>query len=273
MNAALSSTQVMFDASRLVASNRPASSNRLAVSSPIATKAPAAQCDACALRKLCLPKACGSQSAQLEAVVRHSRPLLRRKEVVYHQGDDFESLYVIRTGSVKTFMLNENGEEHITGFYLPGDIIGIDGVSNSRHATTAMALESTSVCALPFNALEKLAASMPEVQRYVFQVMAKEILQDQKMMMLLSRKTADQRLAALLLRFSQHLQSRRLVSEEFVLPMSRGDIGNYLGLAIETVCRVITRFQKMNLLKVEGRSISLLNIEALQALADAVGEA
>ncbi len=267
MNAALSSAQMTFDASRAMPSTL------LIPSKPVTAKAPAAQCDACALRKLCLPKACGTQCAQLETVVRHSRPLLRRKEVVYHQGDDFESLYVIRTGSVKTFMLNENGEEHITGFYLPGDIIGIDGVSNSRHATTAVALESTSVCALPFTALEKLASSMPEVQRYVFQVMAKEILQDQKMMLLLSRKTADQRLAALLLRFSQHLAARRLVSEEFVLPMSRGDIANYLGLAIETVCRVMTRFQKINLLKVEGRSISLLNIDALQALADAAGEA
>lgn len=267
MSAALSSAQVMFESARSV------SPNHLIASKPLAAKAPAGHCDTCGLRKLCLPKACGSQCAQLETVVRHSRPLLRRKEVLYHQGDDFESLYVIRTGSVKTFMLNEHGEEHITGFYLPGDIIGIDGVSHSRHATTAVALESTSVCALPFNALEKLAASMPEVQRYVFQVMAKEILQDQKMMLLLSRKTADQRLAALFLRFSQHLQARRLVSEEFVLPMSRGDIANYLGLAIETVCRVMTRFQKMKLLKVEGRSIRLLNIDALQALAEATGEA
>lgn len=257
MNAALSCAPMRFDATRTIPTKT------------ITAKVAAGRCEECAMRKLCLPKACGSQSAQLETVVRHTRPLMRRKEVLFHQGDAFDSLYVIRTGSVKTYMINENGEEHITGFYLPGDIVGIDAVSTSRHGTTAMALESTSVCTLPFSLLEKLAASMPELQRYVFQVMAKEIMQDQKMMLLLSRKTADQRIASLLLRFSEHLQTRKLVSEEFVLPMSRGDIANYLGLAIETVCRVMTRFQKMKLLKVEGRSISLLDSGALDELVNA----
>lgn len=198
---------------------------------------------------------------------------MRRKERLYREGDQFESLYVVRAGSVKAYMLTENGEEQITGFYLPGDIIGVDAVSSGRHATTAVALETTSVCTLPFSSLEKLAASVPEVQRYVFQVMAKEILQDQKMMFLLSRKSAEQRLAALLLRFSEHLQSRKLFGEEFRLSMSRNDIANYLGLAVETVCRVITRFQKMKLLKVDGRDIAMLNVGALQELANAVSDA
>ena len=231
------------------------------------------RCGECPLRKACLPQACGAaKSEQIEHVVQHIRPVLRRKDVLFRAGDRFEALYVIRAGSVKTVMLSENGEEQITGFYLPGDIIGVDGVSTGRSSTTAIALETTSVCTLPFSQLEKLASSVPEVQRYVFQVMAKEILQDQQMMFLLSRKNAEQRLATLLLRFSQHLQSRRLFAQAFRLSMSRNDIGNYLGLAVETVCRVMTRFQKLDLVKVDGREITLTNIEGLQEIANAANE-
>lgn len=261
MNAVMSSAQMKFDISCVIPTQ------------PITKSEGHGQCGDCALRKLCLPKACGTQFSQLEAMVQHNKPLMRRKEVLFRQGDAFEALYVIRAGAVKAFMLNENGEEHITGFYLPGDIIGIDGVSSGQHATSVVALETTSVCTLPFAALEKLAASVPEIQRYVFQVMAKEILQDQKMMFMLSRKTAEQRLAALLLRFSQHLQNRRLFSEEFRLSMTRNDIANYLGLAVETVCRVMTRFQKLHLLRVDGRSITMLDSDALYDLANAAGDA
>lgn len=261
MNAMLPSAQAMFDVShRLSSQNITKSSSQ-------------GQCGECALRKLCLPKVCGAKSTELEAVVQHSKPLMRRKDVLFRQGDNFDALYVIRAGSVKASMINENGEEHITGFYLPGDIIGIDGISSGRHATTAAALETTSICTLPFAALEKLATTVPEVQRYVFQVMAKEILQDQKMMFLLSSKTAEQRLAALLLRFSEHLENRKLFSEEIRLSMSRNDIANYLGLAVETVCRAMTRFQKQALLRVDGRSITLLDSGALDKLVKAVSHA
>lgn len=231
------------------------------------------RCADCGLRRLCQSQACGSNptaqvNEQWESVVQHTRPLLRRKEELFRQGDAFDTLYVVRAGAIKTSMVSESGEEHVTGFYLPGDIVGTDGLSTNAHATTAVALETTSVCALPFTALEKLATQVPDVQRYVFQVLAREIQNDQQMMMILSRKNAEQRLAAMLLRFSQHLQKRKLLGDNIRLPMSRNDIGNYLGLAVETVCRILTRFQKMALIQVEGRDVTLLDSARLRDLAE-----
>lgn len=264
---AMPSTQALFDIPNPVVTRAPVSSRTIVKSGG------ATQCMNCAMRKVCLPQACGSaDEARLENVVQHSKPVLHRRETLYRQGDRFDALYVVRAGSIKTFMISENGEEHITGFYLPGDIVGVDAVSSGKYPTSAVALETTSVCTLPFSALEKLAAYVPNVQRYVFQMMAREIQRDQNMMLLLSRKNAEQRVATLLLRVSEHLQQRKLFGEAFRLSMSRTDIGNYLGLAVETVCRVMTRFQKLNLVRAEGREIALLDSEALLALANATVE-
>lgn len=239
----------------------------------IASGADRNKCQDCALRKLCLPNACGEhsvdQSLRLEDVVQFNRPILRRREVLFRQGERFESLYVIRAGSVKTTLVNESGEEQVTGFYFPGDILGIDGVNTSQHATTAVALETTSVCVLPFSSLERLASAVPGIQRFLFQTMAKEIQREQQMMFLLSRKTAEQRLATLLQSISSHLNQRKLRGDHFRLSMSRHDIGNYLGLAVETVCRILTRFQKIQLIDAEGRNITLLDRTALDDMAQA----
>lgn len=238
---------------------------------PAVKRSASVQCASCAMRKVCLPQACDAAgTARLEEVVQHTKPILQRRHVLFRQGDTFEALYVVRAGAIKTYMVSENGEEHVTGFYLPGDIVGVDGVSGGTYSTTAVALETTSVCTLPFTALEKMAAHLPNIQRYVFQVMAKEIQRDQNMMMLLSRKTAEQRVATLLLRFSEHLHQRNLSSVSFRLSMTRTDIGNYLGLAVETVCRVMTRFAKLNLVEADGKSVTLLDIDALQKLASSV---
>lgn len=248
-------------------------SHSTCVAAPAVKRAATVQCANCSMRKVCLPQACDAAgTARLEEVVQHTKPILQRRHVLFRQGDTFEALYVVRAGAVKTYMVSENGEEHVTGFYLPGDIVGVDGVSGGIYSTTAVALETTSVCTLPFSALEKMAAHTPNVQRYVFQVMAKEIQRDQQMMMLLSRKSAEQRVATLLLRFSEHLHQRNLSSISFRLAMSRTEIGNYLGLAVETVCRVMTRFAKLNLVEADGKSITLLDVAALQQLASASAE-
>ena len=230
-----------------------------------------AGCGDCVLGKLCLPRIFTSQSpdsarGHLNSLVRQNKAMLRRKDVLFHQGHEFDSLFVVRAGAIKTVMLDENGTEHITGFHLPGDIVGLDGISTSRYATTAVALDSTSVCTLPFAALEKVASQVPDVQHYVFRIMAQEIQKDQNMMLTLGHRSADQRMAAFLLRLSQHFQHRHLSADSFRLPMSRGDIGNFLGLAVETVCRILTRFQKINLLQTDGRTVSQLDIAGLQTL-------
>lgn len=257
-----------------IATHRPVNLIPMSVSAQYDTAAlNKPSCVDCVHGKLCFPKILSAlpgdiMQTHLNTMVRQNKAILRRRDVLFHQGHDFEALYVVRSGAIKTFMVDENGDENITGFHLPGDIVGLDGISTSRHSTTAVALDSAAVCTLPFAALEKVSALVPDVQRHVFKIMAQEIQKDQNMMLLLSRKSADQRIAAFLLQISRHFHNRRLVADEFRLPMSRNDIGNYLGLAVETVSRVMTRFQKLALLNSDGRAISALDRDGLQALLD-----
>src|SRR5688572_18720435 len=142
-----------------------------------------AGCGECVLGKLCLPRiftglSPDSMRGHLNNLVRQNKALLRRKETLFRQGHEFEALFVVRTGAVKSVMVDESGAEHITGFHLPGDVVGLDGISTGRYATTAIALDTTSICTLPFAMLEKVASQVPDLQRHVFRIMAEEIQKD-----------------------------------------------------------------------------------------------
>lgn len=228
-------------------------------------------CWQCPQAKICLPKLLSpsntlSPQPHLQNLVHHKKPLLHAKENLFNQGSPFENIYIIRSGSVKTSIVSQNGEEHITGFYFPGDVVGTDGISISRYASTATALETASVCSIPFAELERMSSQIRSLQHYVFKLMALEIQREQRMMMLLCNTTAEQRVASFLMRMADHCQNRNLSASEFKLPMSRGELGNYLGLALETVCRVLTRFQKQGLLRLEHRFVMDLDRQALKSL-------
>jgi CRP/FNR family transcriptional regulator len=228
-------------------------------------------CGECTLSRLCLPQACGvgeatTGSTDLHALVKQDQPLLHRKSTLFQQGDHFNSLFVVRAGSIKTCTLNEYGEEHVNGLYLPGDLVGLDGLTSGTHTATAVSLETTSVCTLPFDRLQQAALQLPGIQQFLFRTMAREIEHDQHMMFLLSQKNAEQRLAALFLTIAGHLRNRRLKGDTFQLSMSRNDMSNYLGVAVETLCRTLTRFQKQKLIKLEGRYVALLDPDGLEAL-------
>ena len=244
-----------------------------------AERSPSAQnaCAECVLSKLCLPQLFATMpfdlmSAHLNTLVRHNKSVLHRKDNLFHQGADFEALYVVRTGAIKTCLTDSNGDTSVTGFYLPGDILGLDGINTGRHTNSAIALDTTSICALPFATLEKVASQVPDVQRHVFRIMAQEIQVEQRRMLMLSRKNAEQRTAAFLLQLSRHFKQRQLAADSFKLPMSRMDMGNYLGMAVETLCRIITKFERQGLLQTDGRSISDMDLVGLQAVVDLVEE-
>lgn len=227
-------------------------------------------CYDCVLGKLCLPSLFTTMpfdimSAHLNTLVRHGKSVLHSKDVLFHQGARFDALYVVRSGAIKTSFTDLNGDTSITGFYLPGDILGLDGVSTGHHTNTATVLDTTSVCTLPFSALEKVAAQVPDVQHHVFRIMAQEIQNEQRRMLMLSRKNAEQRVAGFLLQLSRHLNHFRLASNAFKLPMSRMDMSNYLGMAVETLCRIITKFERQGLLKIDARHISDLDFAGLEA--------
>ena len=223
-------------------------------------------CESCSLHQLCLPLGLhGDDLDRLESIIKRSRPL-KKNETIFHQGDSFQSIYAIRSGSVKTITVANDGSEQITGFHLPGELVGLDAVSSNCHPCSAKALETTSFCEIPFSQLEQLSGELPSLRHQLLKIMSKEITHDANLLMLLGKKTADERLASLLLSLSTRLSSRGFSATEFNLSMSRNDIANYLGLAVETVSRLFTRFQDQGLIKVDGKYVQLLTLKNLKGL-------
>ncbi|MGQ7275457.1 fumarate/nitrate reduction transcriptional regulator Fnr [Marinobacter sp. V034] len=223
-------------------------------------------CEYCSLSKLCLPLAVSEDELEsLENVV-HPSYNLNRGEHAFRQREPFRSCYAVRSGAIKTYILTDRGEEQITGFYLPGEIIGFDSMGADNYACSAKALERSSLCEFAFDKMESLAQQLPNLQHHLFQLMSNEIKNSQTLSVQLSKHTADERIAAMLLSLSSRFSRRRLSPTELTLPMARHDIANYLGLAVETVSRVMTRFHKSGLIEAQGRNVTLKDVEGLQAL-------
>ncbi len=226
-------------------------------------------CSECNLFQLCLPVSLENDDVEmLDQIVQRRRPLARG-EHLYRAHDEFNAIYAVRAGAIKTTMLSPEGEEQITGFHLPGEILGLDAISGSRHPCNAIALETTSVCEIPFDNLESLAAQIPGLQHTLLRIMSKEIFEDQEMLYAVAKRTAEERLAIALLSFSERFGRRGLSSRNFRLPMSRTDLANYLGLAPETMSRLFKRFQEQGLLHAEGKEVVLKDMDGLHELARA----
>ncbi len=224
-------------------------------------------CELCNSRKVCIT--IGLTSEVMEALDKTftSQTKLRRGDTLYRAGQPFAALYAIRLGSCKTTILSEDGCEQITGFHMFGDIIGLDGILSEHHACEAIALEDTEVCALPFEELENLARTFPSLQHNLHHLLSRDIGHGQNMMVTLGGRRAEQRLAEFLLNLSDRYERRGYSSTEFVLRMTRKEIGSYLGLKLETVSRLFSGFQEGGLLQTLGRDVKLLDLSALKLLA------
>ena len=207
---------------------------------------------------------------RLDDIVKRTRPL-HRGDFLFRNGDRFRSLYVVKTGSVKSFAPSPEGGEQVLGFHLPGEIIGLDAIEKDAHVCSAKVLETSAICEIPFGRLEELTATISSLQHQMYRLLSKEIAHDTDMLLLLGKKSAEERLAAFLVSMSKRLQKRGLSPTDFYLSMSRHEIGNYLGLAVETVSRLFTRFQDEGLMLVDRKHIQLLNLEALDALVGGTG--
>jgi CRP/FNR family transcriptional regulator, anaerobic regulatory protein len=223
-------------------------------------------CKNCSLAALCLPMGLTPEDVErLDGIVRRSRPL-HRGDQLFRQGDRFRCLFVVKTGSVKTFTPSEDGGEQVLGFHLPGEIIGLDAIEREEHSCSAKVLETSAICEIPFPRLEELSATIPSLQHQMYRLLSKEIGQDTEMLLLLGKKNAEERLAAFLLSLSGRFRKRGLSATDFYLSMSRHEIGNYLGLAVETVSRLFTRFQEEGLLRVERKHVQLLSLDRFEAI-------
>jgi CRP/FNR family transcriptional regulator len=223
-------------------------------------------CSNCNLRELCLPCGLtGQDVARVDELV-YTRRRVKRGESLYRAGDRFSSIYALRSGFFKSSVILEDGRDQVTGFCMPGEILGMDGISSEVHNLNAVALEDSEVCVIPFSRLEEVSSTMPGLQRQVHKVMSREIVRDQGVMMLLGSMRAEERVAVFLLNLSQRFVARGYSPSEFHLRMTREEIGSYLGLKLETVSRIFSRFQEEGLVGVQQKHIRILDVAGLKQL-------
>jgi len=223
-------------------------------------------CTTCSMRELCLPVGLAPDDLKAVDSAIGTRVKLKKGESLYRAGETFTALYAVRLGSLKTTVLAEDGREQVAGYHMLGDIIGLDGIGTDHHGCQAVALEDTEVCVMPFDRLEELARKVPALQHNLHQFLAREISRDHGVMLLLGSMRAEERLAVFLINLSERYRRRGYSSSEFVLRMTREEIGSYLGLKLETVSRLFSRFQEEGLIQVQGRAVKLLDPAALKQL-------
>ncbi len=224
-------------------------------------------CSQCSLSQLCLPRGLNDEEFDLlSSIVKRERPI-SKGDTVFEIGQPFKSLYAIRTGSVKVFLPTNEGDEQIVGFHMPGELLGFDGMGHDTHACSAVALESSSICELPYSNLHDLAHELPSLSDHFMTLMSNEIAEEHAMMLMLAKKTAEARLATFLMNLSARFSKRGFSSRQFNLTMSRHDIANYLGLAVETVSRIMTHMQEEGVIEVDRRFVNIVNMQGLRDLA------
>lgn len=223
-------------------------------------------CHSCRLNELCLPLALNhAEIVQLDEIVQRNRPL-KKGDHLYRQEDAFSSVYAVRSGSFKSYNLSSNGQSRVTGFFLPGEIVGMDGIATSQFTNSTVALEHASICEIPFTQLKKLSRDLPNLQSHFFAIMGNEISKDQELHSLLSSYTAEERTASFLIGLSTRYARAQYSPFQFILPMTRTDIGEYLGLTIETVSRIFSALQRRKLIAVDNREVEILDIDALRGI-------
>ena len=223
-------------------------------------------CSNCNLREMCLPKGLREEDvARVETIV-YARRRVKRSEALFNAGDPFNAVYAIRSGFLKTTVLNDDGREQVTGFYMGGELLGLDGIGTGTYNGNAMALEDCEVCVLPFSLVEELGREIPTMQRHLHAVLSREIVRDHGVMMLLGSMRAEERLAAFLLNLSKRFTRRGYSHSDFHLRMTREEIGSFLGLKLETVSRLFSRFQDDGLIEVQQKHVQILDIEGLKAV-------
>jgi len=231
-------------------------------------KAPAGRtqvaCSRCSLGELCLPRCLNASEIQrFEQIVNRSHPL-QGGEHLFRAGDEFRSVASVRAGCFKSYVIGRDGQEQVLGFFLPGEIIGLDAIHSGIHTANIVALNTSAVCSLTFDSVSSLAAHMPQLQKELFRIMSHRI---SDLEVLSGDLTAEQRIALFLLSLSQRFARRGYSETEFTLPMSRRDIASFLRLATETVSRVLARFQKSGLLQVDRKQLRICNLEAMRQMA------
>jgi len=226
-------------------------------------KRPGTRCSTCSVRSACMPEELDAADlAVLDEVVCTTRSV-KRGESLFRAHDTFQSLYSVRTGSFKTIVMHRDGQEQVTGFQIAGETLGLDGVCSGRHNGDAIALEDSTVCIIPFGQLEKVCAKVRSMQHHLHKMMSGEIVRESSLMMMLGTMSAEQRVAEFLLNLSERFRARGYSPADFNLRMTREEIGCYLGIKLETVSRMLSKFQRDGLIDPHGKQIHIIDLAGL----------
>jgi CRP/FNR family transcriptional regulator len=230
-----------------------------------------ARCGLCSFNKLCLPQGLeAGDMGRLERIISRRQRVLR-DEQLYGMGQSFGSLYAVRLGHFKTAQVSRRGELQITGFHMAGDLLGMEAIGAGVHSCSAVALEDSEVCEIPFARLQELVCEMPALMRHFHRTMAREIQREQAVALFLGNMRAEQRLALFLVSLGARYAARGYSATSFQLRMSREDIGGYLGLTIESISRLLARFRKAGWISLTNRDLRITDPTAMEALSTGVG--
>jgi CRP/FNR family transcriptional regulator len=216
------------------------------------------------MSQICLPLGIGKLDVEkLETVVQSSRTL-QAQDPIFTQGQAFSKVYAVKSGTFKSSRVDQQGNEHVTAFHLPGELIGLDGIYPEAYSTTTVALDTAVLCSMDYDDLTELCTNIPALQRQLLRLLSRDVYESNKANAENADHSAAQKLAAFLSNLSSRYELRGYSGLSFNLAMSRQDIASHLGLSPETVSRLIKRFKQENLIEIENRHIEIIDAVGLQ---------
>lgn len=205
-----------------------------------------------------------AQSGTNEQLFQHVQ--LKAGQRIHTIGQPFENLYLVRTGFVKTLLIDEYGNEQVLAFPMKGDMIGIDAIHSNRFQTESVALTLCEIVVLPFKTLARVVAANPGMEMMLHGILSGELVRQQQLVGLLAGLSAEMRVAHFLVTLSERFAQMGYSSKLFNLRMTRQEIGSYLGLTLETVSRTLSAFNEAGLITVDQRSVSINDMQRLKGL-------
>jgi CRP/FNR family transcriptional regulator len=225
-----------------------------------------APCRACTVRHLtvCAPL----DDSELHEVSTISQTLeLGAGDPLFDEGEEARNVFNVTAGTLRVYKLLADGRRQVIGFLFPGDFVGL--ANNETYAYSADAITHAALCRFPRNKLEGLLSRHPKMQTRLLSVASHELAVAQEQMLVLGRKTAKEKIATFLMSLSRRARDRGATENPIHVPMSRTDIGDYLGLTTETVSRTFTQLRTKGLIVLHnGGKVELRDPEALQDIAE-----
>lgn len=220
------------------------------------------QCSQCSMQSICVPA--GLIPSDVEILDKSSREphLYNKRSVVFSEDRPLNSVFAIKSGSVKCYTIDSNGKQQITSFHLVGDIVGLEALASGKAATYCETLETSMLCEIKLNKL--FAQELPKVENNLLQLMSRRLASCSKHYLNIVNTSAEQKVIAFLLSISTHMHQHGLSRNEYRLPMTRTDIANYLGLAVETVSRIFTSLKEESLIDTKQSILTINNLNALE---------